>query len=1182
MLSCSSCGAENRPGARFCEACGAALGARCPACGAEHRAGARFCDACGTALAAPEPAVGAPGPVAAAAAESAAELRVVSVLFVDLVGYTALSESRDPEDARELLSRYFETARTIAARYGGVVEKFIGDAVMAVWGTPTAREDDAERAVRAGLELVEAVAAFGAAVGAPELRARAGVVTGQVAAVVGAGEALVVGDRVNTASRVQSLAAPGSVYVDEVTRGASAAAIAYEDTGEHRVRGKAEPLRLWRAVRVVAGAGGAQREEGLQAPFLGRDAELRLRKDLLHQGVDRGTARLVAVSGAAGVGKSRLRREFEHYSDGLAQDILWHSGRCLSYGDGVAYWALAEMVRQRLGIAEEAPPGEAARKLQLGLERWIVDPEERAYLRPRLATLIGSGDRPEQPLAREDLFAGWRLFFERLATHSPVALVFEDLQWADDGLLDFIEHLLEWSAQHPIFVLALSRPELAERRAGWPPARPGVQPVYLEPLPADDLAAVLDALVEGLPAGVRDRIVTQAEGVPLYALETVRALADRGVLAAGAGDRLVVRGEIGALDVPATLSSLLTARLDALDADERALVKDLSVMGGTFPRGPVLALTGLPEARVDALLAGLVRKQVLIVRADPLSPDRGQYGFAQTLLRTVAYDLLSRHERKARHVAIARHLRASFPNEGEEIAEVIAAHLLDAYRAAQEDPDAGELRAEALAALRRAAARAEALGAPDAAERACRTALELSTDDEERLQLTEMAGRMAMQAGRHFDALTLLEPAATALEGTGRPRDAARLEELVGEALMRSGQAGAAARRMRAALARLGEGTPVPEAAALHLRLAQTLTFAGEPGDAAASVERGLEAAAALGLPSLVADGLITRGIVHVMTGRLEEAIACTDGAIGMATRHGLGHAGMRAQTNGGDARLRAGLPGAEELMRAALARSQQRGDRAFAVVNVGNLMQLHTLTGRWDEVDRLAEDFQAGGLEEWLACWPIVVAVLRDQPERIAALLPKMAAWRASDMGEERLMVEVLDAIVAAARDGDAAPAGALLPLAREAFAADGVNGEQFRLVWPEAVQAALAAGRRDAAAELVALIEGVPAGHVGRYLQAQLRRARGLLAAAGGEHEAAEGELRAAVTQFEALGYAYWLAVARTDLAAWLLGRGRSEAAAELEGACATLEALGARPALARARALLAAAEQQPAPAG
>ena len=373
---------RTRAGAKFCAECGTPLVGRCDACGAEHEPDQKFCSECGAPLAARVAPAAAPAEQATAESSSGAELRMVSVLFVDLVGYTTIAEVRDAEEARELLTRYFDTARTIVGRYGGTIEKFIGDAVMAVWGAPVAREDDAERAVRAGLEVVDAVAAFGQDVGAPDLRARAGVVTGQVAALDDPGEALVVGDRVNTAARVQGLAEPGTVLVDEITRQTTASAIAYADAGTHSLKGKEQPLQLWRATRVVAGVAGAQRSDLLEAPFVGRNSELRLVKELFHGCVDRGTVRLVLVSGAAGVGKSRLLWELEKYLDGLHDDVLWHYGHCLSYGDGVAYWALSEMVCYRLGISDDESAEETTRKLEEGLARWVSDPEERAFLTP--------------------------------------------------------------------------------------------------------------------------------------------------------------------------------------------------------------------------------------------------------------------------------------------------------------------------------------------------------------------------------------------------------------------------------------------------------------------------------------------------------------------------------------------------------------------------------------------------------------------------------------------------------------------------------------------------------------------------------------------------------------------------------------------------------------------------------
>ena len=483
-----------------------------------------------------------------------------SVLFCDMAGFTPLSEARDPEAVRELLSEYFDRARTIIGRYGGVVEKFIGDAVMAVWGTPVASEGDAERAVRAGLDLVAAVAELGAGAGVPGLAARAGVVTGEVAVTLGAaGEGMVAGNAVNTAARVQAAAEPGQVLVDGATQRLAGAGVGFADAGEHVLKGKAEPARLWRAIRVLSGVGGSQRVDGLEAPLIGRDAELRTVRELFHAAADRRVPRLVLISGPAGVGKSRLGWEFRKYIDGLAEQVWWHRGRCLSYGDGVAFWALAEIVRQRLGIAEEDPPEIAAGKLAAGLDRFVPDPAERAYVGARLGRLLGvqfTGDGGG-PLAREELFAGWRLFFERLAAEGPLVLLVEDAQYADAGLLDFLDHLVAWSRDLPIFVLVFARPELGQARPGFGTGR-NRSTLTLDPLDAASMDQLVDALVPGMPAAARAKITGQAQGIPLFAVETVRALIDRDIVQPLEGVYRLV-GDVGELAVPDSLHALLAA-----------------------------------------------------------------------------------------------------------------------------------------------------------------------------------------------------------------------------------------------------------------------------------------------------------------------------------------------------------------------------------------------------------------------------------------------------------------------------------------------------------------------------------------------------------------------------------------------------------------------------------------------
>ena len=706
MGGCPSCGEPLAPGKRFCRACGSAVG--------ETAAGPASAT---SALTAAVPAAGAP----------VAERRVCSVLFCDLVGFTPLSEARDPEAVRELLSRYFAVARTVIGRYGGTVEKFIGDAVMAVWGTPTATEEDAERAVRAALDLIGAVTGLGAEAGIAGLAARAGLVTGEVAVTLGAtGEGMVAGDAVNTAARVQSAAEPGQVLTDAPTRRLAGSAVGFADAGERQLKGKAEPQRLWRATRVLAGVGGAQRIDGLEAPLTGRDAELRTIKELFHAAADRLVPRLVLVSGPAGVGKSRLGWEFEKYIDGLAADVWWHRGRCLSYGEGVAFWALAEIVRQRLGIAEEDPTDTAAAKLAAGLDRFVSDPGERGYIGARLGRLLGvatAGDGGE-PMAREELFAGWRLFFERLAAQQPVVLLVEDAQYADAGLLDFLDHLIDWTRDLPVYVLVFARPELDQARPGFGTGR-NRSALTLAPLDPASMDQLADALVPGMPAAARAAITAQAQGNPLFAVETIRALIDRDIVQPVEGVYRLT-GEVGELAVPDSLHALLAARLDALDPPLRRLVADAAVLGTTFPAEALIAVSAQDENAVRAGLASLVRREVLTVSADPLSPERGSFQFAQQMLRQVAYETLSRRDRKARHLTVAAHLRAVFPGDGEEVIDVIASHYLDALDAVSGDPDTEEIRGQAIAALIRAAERAERTGAPARAARSYASAAELS------------------------------------------------------------------------------------------------------------------------------------------------------------------------------------------------------------------------------------------------------------------------------------------------------------------------------------------------------------------------------------------------------------------------------------------------------------------------
>jgi class 3 adenylate cyclase/predicted ATPase len=1176
-MVCPACTAENSDGAKFCNECGQPLALRCPGCGTPHGPGQKFCEECGTPLAASATAPSGPGAaVAAASHASDAELRFVSVLFVDLVGFTALSEGREAEDVRELLGHYFELAKTVVGRYGGAIEKFIGDAVMAVWGVPVAREDDAERSVRAALELVDAVTAFGEEAGVPGLRARAGVVSGQAAALERSDEGIVVGDRVNTASRVQAAAAPGTVLVDDVTRQVTSSVVAYEDAGEHTAKGISEPLHLWRATRVVAGYGGRDAEQLLEAPFVGRDPELRLLKELFHATTVLGSARLVGVNGEAGMGKSRLRREFSNYVDGLADRFLWHQGRCLSYGDGIAYWALSEIVRQRLGLPEDVATDEAAQRLADGLQEWIADPAERAYVAPRLGTLLGIA----QPnLDRPELFAGWRLFFERLAAVDPVVLVFEDMQWADAGLLAFIEQLIELSAGAPIFVLTLARPQLAAAsESGWPTGRPGATVIELGPLDDASMQALLKNVVDGLPAAAQARIVAQAQGVPLYAIETVRALVDRGALELSDG-RLVAVGELGELEVPASLNALLASRLDALAPEERELVRALSVFGGAFPRASAFALSELGEPVVERALDGLLRKQVLAIRADPLSPERGQYAFAQGMLRTVAYEMLSRRERKQRHLAAADHLTHVFPKQGEEVAEAIAGHLMDALRAVREDdPDREELRARAVRALRRSGERAATVGAPEVARRTYEQAAAIA-EEPDQPELLRAAGEMAVQAGASVDAIELLDRAAELYGRAGRWREQALCAGTTAGALRNLGRLRQAIERVGRALETLpSEGSHDPDRARLQAALGRVLVFAGELEQAAPVLDEALAAAQALELPDVLAEALINKAILYEYRNRAEEAEALYSAAIRRAEQFDLGEALARASGNLANLSMMWDRPEASEHVETTISANRRRGDRYRESLGAGNLMNVRLLTGRWGDVVQLADGLLTADPDrpgtEYLRHRLVQLLALRGDLAAAAAALGLMSAWADSDDVEVRGLYDVaLLALRAAERQGEDALTDFIerLPSVVDMVS---LASDVPRDGWPYAFAIALGAGRIGDARTLLDLIADRPRGLVPPYLRAHLARGRALLAAVEDRHETVEADLMVAIDAFAALAYPYWRAVTQTDLAEWLIEQGRDEEAEPLLAeAIDVFEPLGAAPALERARSLSAA---------
>jgi len=638
---CPSCNAQQPGGRKFCTECGGSLAVLCPNCATPAEPGAKFCGECGHSLAsAGEQPTTTPGP-----ASDPGQQRFVTVLFADLVGFTPFSESRDSEDVRAMLTTYFDRARDVVERFGGTVDKFIGDAVMAIWGAETTSEDDAERGVRAALELLDAVAALGEDIGAGDLSARIGLMSGTTSVGSGGNErGFVVGDLVNTASRLQAAADAGTVLVGRATQEVTGSAIDYSSPVTLQVKGKEAPVEAWQALRVAAGRGGGGEAQGLTPPFVGRDHDMRLLKDLLHATTREGRARLVSIIGQPGIGKTRLVQEFENYIDGLSEDVYWHTGRSPAYGDGVTYWALGEMIRRRCGIAETDDDHRSRTKLLTALTEYVPDADDRIWLEPRIAGLLGLGEVPD--IDRSELFGAWRMFFERVAARGTVVMVFEDLHWADDGLLDFVEQLIHRSAQFPILMISLARPDLLERRSGWAVGAANALAMQLAPLADIAIEELVLGMVPGSPPDVPAAIVPRAAGIPLYAVEFVRMLVNRGrLLEEDGGWKLA--DSMGEVEVPDSLVGVVGARIDQLPTSSRVVLENASVLGHSFTADGLGRLSGLDAEETAAQLHDLVQRSVLEVDIDPRSPERGQHRFVQSLIREVA---LSRPNRRDRHL----------------------------------------------------------------------------------------------------------------------------------------------------------------------------------------------------------------------------------------------------------------------------------------------------------------------------------------------------------------------------------------------------------------------------------------------------------------------------------------------------------------------------------------------------
>ena len=812
----------------------------CPNCGHENPDGARFCSSCGTRL---EQAV-----------EPAREERkVVTVLFADLVGFTSRAGQLDPEDVRAVLEPYHARLRSELERRGGTVEKFIGDAVMALFGAPTAHEDDPERAVRAAIAIRDWIRDEG------ELQVRVAVTTGEALVALGArpaeGEGMASGDVVNTAARLQSAAPVNGILVDETTHRATQQPIVFEPREPVEAKGKSAPIPVWEAIEARSRFGvDVTRTTG--APLVGRDQEVDLLRGALQRARQEHSSQLVTIVGVPGIGKSRLVSELSVVVDEEAELVYWRQGRCLPYGEGVTYWALTEMVKAHAGILETDSSDQAQQRLEGVVSEALDGASDREWVESHLRPLVGLGHGEHTGSDRQaEAFAAWRRFFEALAEHSPLVLVFEDLHWADDSLLDFIDHLVDWAGGVPVLVVCTARPELLTRRPGWGGGKSNAATISLSPLSDDDTARLVHALLERsvLPADLQATLIERAGGNPLYTEEFARMVEELGA-------------DGGVLRLPESVQGIIAARLDALPIEEKLLLQDAAVVGKVFWLGALQLIGGRDRREAELLLHRLERKEFVRRERRSTVGEESQYVFSHLLVGDVAYSQIPRAARSEKHQRAAEWIESL--GRPEEHAEMLAHH----YLAALELDRAAGLETTGLAArarlrLREAGDRAYALSAFPAARSFYSGALELLPgDDDNRADLLFRHAR-AFHAVEPLGSLDLMSEARDALLASGDTAQAAEAEVLLGEIFWLHGQQDQGFERVRAAQTLIADQPNSYSKAYVLANASRFAALAGENEDAIRFGREALAMADELHIDPIRSHALNNMGFARVSLG---------------------------------------------------------------------------------------------------------------------------------------------------------------------------------------------------------------------------------------------------------------------------------------------------------------------------
>ena len=1085
--------------------------AACRQCGSELPEGARFCPACGTAV----------------HGRRGEERKVVTVLFADLVDSTVFGDGRDPEDVRAAVRPQLLRMRTELERHGGTFEKFVGDAAMAVFGAPIAHEDDPERAVRAALAIRDSVRGV-----------RVGVNTGeavvQLGASSGAGEGIATGDVVTTTFRIEEAADTDTVLVGESTYRATHGAIEYGERRLLHAKGKSEPVAVYEAQRVTAELSPAYEGPPL-APLVGRMEELSLILDTLARARRDRTVQLVTLVGVPGIGKSRLVWELQRALTDEPGLVTWRRGRCLPYGDGVTFWALGEMIKAQAAVLEtdDAPTAEA--KLARAVRDLAADPGEaewiEAHLRPLLA--LGTDDIP-QIERREEAFSAWRRFFELLGEWGPLVLVFEDLHWADDGLLDFVDHLADWATGTALLLLCTARPELRGRRPAWG-ARSNAATVALAPLSDDDTARLVSFLLQQtlVPAELQQTLLARAEGNPLYAEEFVRMLVDRGDLYRKGGGWQLKSSD---LPVPESVQGIIAARLDALASDEKELVQDAAVVGRYFWPGAVASVSGRDVGEIETALRTLESREFMRRRGTSSVAGEQQFAFHHALVRDVAYAQMPRARRAEKHRLTASWLEA-LGRPGDH-AELIAHHLVMSLEGADASP-ADVARARS--ALGRAGQRALNLNAYATAARHFERALGL--DPAQDVDLMLAYGRALYYAEARGEQE--LSAARDMLVEQGDRGRAAEAQSMLVWLAWYAGRGDEAFERVQRAL-ELAEGLEGGRSKAEVLTsAARFYAVADRPHEALPIARGALAMSEAIGARDLEAVCLMYIGTSRAAVGDLG-GIEDLSRAVAVAKSANAPEEVMRALVNTAALRIGLGeLATGFELQAEARASARRYGLTRGTLWLERELAAECYLTGRWDDAVRIVDScLDDAGEPHYLDGFCAIArgqiklargdlvgaiadarwALERGHAAKDAQVLYPALAFSAEALlrsGDEPQAVELVDELLAAVTGEELLTTGIAWPrlarigarVGRVAELLEAIKRVRTRTRWIDAAELHLT-GRPGAAADVYSAIGSLPDEAYARIAAGDSGRALAFFSGVGGAAEVAAAARAFSVT--------------------------------------------------------------------